>query len=97
MEIIRLIAYTSIYVGLFTISFYLLGFLGAKKKDLSLKKIFNVSIIIPAYNEEKSLEKTVEDAAKLEYLKENLLKSLMGNSSCLCSLDSCSICSFPRI
>jgi len=61
--------YITIYAGLFIFSFYLLSFVGKKPKLIKNWEPF-VSIIIPAYNEEDCLRKTVESAVSLDYPKE---------------------------
>ena len=66
---IKIIVYISIYLGLFTTIFYFLGFLKKSKKLEALGELPFCSIIVPAYNEEKTLEKTVKSAADLNYPK----------------------------
>ncbi len=59
---------------LYFIIFWLLTFIEVDKKD-NKKKIKNwplVTIAIPAYNEEKSIARTIEAAAGLDYLKDKL-------------------------
>jgi len=69
-----ILAYILAYIGLIATSFYIINiFLYYKRKIIPKptdKK--KVSIIIPAYNEEKSIAKTIESALSLEYNKENL-------------------------
>lgn len=70
MEFISYVIYASIYIGLIATSFYILSFWSDSKKkkefysDTELPK---VSVIIPAYNEEKSIEKTIESVLKSDY------------------------------
>lgn len=72
MELINVIIYLSIYLGLIATSFYVLSFWADKKK---IKLMFSddelprVSILIPVYNEEDSLAGTVESALKQDYPK----------------------------
>jgi len=66
---IRIIVYISIYIGLFTLVFYLLGFLKKSKKLKNVTDFPFCSIIIPAYNEENTLEKTIKSAISLNYPK----------------------------
>jgi cellulose synthase/poly-beta-1,6-N-acetylglucosamine synthase-like glycosyltransferase len=68
MDLGILMAYIIIYIGLFAFALYLLSFIGKKPKLMKNWEPF-VSIIIPAYNEEDCLRKTVESAASLEYPK----------------------------
>jgi len=68
MEFIKVIIYISIYIGFFTLAFYLLGFL--EREQLKKTKNYFASIIIPAFNEENTLEKTVKSALELNYPKD---------------------------
>lgn len=69
-----ILIYIVTYIGLVVTFFYLLNMRSYYKK----KKIPNeaedktVSIIIPAYNEEKSIGKTIESALSLSYPREKL-------------------------
>lgn len=70
MEFISIIIYLSIYIGLVATTFYILSFTADKKKE---KKFYTddelplVSVIIPAYNEEKTIAKTIKSILKSEY------------------------------
>jgi len=66
MNFIRLMIYFSVYVGFVSMAFYLLGFLEKRKAPKRLKEYF-CTIIIPAYNEQNTLEKTVESSLALDY------------------------------
>ncbi|MFA4953342.1 MAG: glycosyltransferase [Candidatus Pacearchaeota archaeon] len=73
MEFILFVIYLSIYVGLVATTFYILSFLSDRKKTkefLSDDELPFVSIIIPAYNEENSIAKTIEDILKSNYPSE---------------------------
>jgi cellulose synthase/poly-beta-1,6-N-acetylglucosamine synthase-like glycosyltransferase len=70
--IVRIVVLISIFIGFFTLAFYLLGFLERKKKEKKSVKLPFVSIIVPAYNEEDMLEKTVDSLAGLNYPKNKL-------------------------
>lgn len=66
------IVYPSIYIGLVAISFYILTYLSARKEKRPLfedSELPSVSIIIPAYNEEKSIERTIESILSSNYPK----------------------------
>jgi cellulose synthase/poly-beta-1,6-N-acetylglucosamine synthase-like glycosyltransferase len=64
---ISIIVYFTLYIGVFAIVLYILSFFGReKKKYKDIGQPF-VSIIIPTYNEENSLRKTVENAVNLDY------------------------------
>ena len=72
MEFITIIIYLSIYIGLVATTFYILSFLADKKKKkefLSDDELPFVSVIIPAYNEEESIKKTIEVILKSDYPK----------------------------
>ena len=70
-----LMIYISVYIGLFAITFYFLSFLSRKEKpaeefkEIELPK---VSIIIPAWNEEKGIAGTISSAIALDYPKNKL-------------------------
>ncbi|MEM3113277.1 MAG: glycosyltransferase family 2 protein [Candidatus Pacearchaeota archaeon] len=71
-EFIKFIIYASIYVGLVSTSFFILSFLfGEKKKKLLYRddELPIVSVIIPAYNEEKSIESTIRSILQTDYPK----------------------------
>jgi len=73
MEFINVIIYISIYLGLIATSFFILSYIsGTKKKKLLFtdKELPNVSIIIPAYNEEKSIARTIKSILSSNYPKE---------------------------
>ncbi len=73
MEFIEFVIYASIYTGLFATSFYILSFLAGQKvkkelfKDSELPK---VSILIPVYNEGKTVEMTLKSILTSNYPKE---------------------------
>ncbi len=72
MEFIKIIIYISIYIGLIAISFYILSYLSSKKKEQKFytdKELPRVSVIIPAYNEEESIERTIKSIVKSNYPK----------------------------
>jgi cellulose synthase/poly-beta-1,6-N-acetylglucosamine synthase-like glycosyltransferase len=65
----EILIYTSIYIGLFLLSFYFLSILFKKEKKFPERELGKVSIIIPAYNEEKTIKQTIESALGLDYPK----------------------------
>lgn len=70
MEIITVIVYLSIYLGLFATTFYILSFISYSKKERELytdKELPSVSVIIPAYNEEETIAKTMKSVLKSDY------------------------------
>jgi|SRR3989344_714655 len=74
MDVYLILVYTLSYIGLLATSFYIINLLTyyktKKKPSPSIKK--TVTIIIPAYNEEKSIASTINSAVSLNYSKENL-------------------------
>jgi biofilm PGA synthesis N-glycosyltransferase PgaC len=69
---IRFIIYFSIYVGFLSMTFYLLGLLEKARKPKEKPILRTCSIIIPAFNEQASLEKTVKSSLNLNYPKEKI-------------------------
>ncbi|MEK6840463.1 MAG: glycosyltransferase [Nanoarchaeota archaeon] len=70
MEIITVIIYLSIYLGLFATTFYILSFVHYSRKKREFytdKELPAVSVIIPAYNEEETIEKTLKSVLKSDY------------------------------
>lgn len=70
MDVISVIIYLSIYLGLIATTFYILSFWSYKKKDVlkySDDELPKVSVIIPAFNEEKSIAKTIHSILKSDY------------------------------
>lgn len=75
MQFITLIVYTSIYIGLVTTTFYILTFLADIKKEREFftdNELPKVSVIIPAYNEEKTIQLTIDSILKSDYPKNKL-------------------------
>lgn len=69
-EIITIVIYLSIYVGLIATTFYVLSFLADKKKKKQLysdDELPKVTVIIPAYNEEKTISKTLNSILDSDY------------------------------
>ena len=80
-EFVRILINVLIFIGFFTFSFYLLGFLERKKADRENVKFPFVSIIIPAYNEEKNLARTVQSVVELDYPKGKLEILIVNDGS----------------
>ncbi len=72
MSFVIYLIYASIYIGLIATTFYIIGYNQDKKR---VKKLYSddelpkVSIIIPAYNEEKSIARTIESIIASNYPK----------------------------
>ncbi|MFH1326974.1 MAG: glycosyltransferase [archaeon] len=68
--------YFSSFVGFFAVSYYLLSFRAYRKfeksRDFKDKELPEVTIVIPAYNEEKSIKTTLKSALGLRYPKNKL-------------------------
>ncbi len=67
-----------IFFSLFCSSFFILTFLHKQKRmgNPKLKKNYTVSIIIPAYNEERGIAETIQTALSMDYPK-NLLEIIV--------------------
>lgn len=84
MEPILILVYISVYIGLFATSFYALSYFSRKKKSKPLFKdneLPLVSILIPIYNEEKSIRQTIESILKSDYPKEKFEIIAIDNNS----------------
>ena len=74
-DVSTFIIYASIYIGLVATAFYILSFISDTKKEkkfFSDKELPFVSVIIPAFNEEKSIERTINSIKKSEYPEKKL-------------------------
>ncbi len=72
---IEILIYIAAFFGLFAVVFYFLGITGRKTEEelfLADKELPTVSIIIPAYNEEKGIAATIKSASELDYPKNKL-------------------------
>jgi cellulose synthase/poly-beta-1,6-N-acetylglucosamine synthase-like glycosyltransferase len=70
MEVILIIIYIGIYLGLIATTFYILSFFEDKKKKhlfYEEEELPKVSVLIPAWNEEKSIAKTIESILNSNY------------------------------
>ncbi|MCX8146862.1 MAG: glycosyltransferase [Candidatus Woesearchaeota archaeon] len=70
----RFLFYTICYFGLYTSVLFFLVFLEHRKdiKNPKPKRIPRVTIVVPAYNERKTIEKTIRSLLNLDYPKEKL-------------------------
>ena len=70
MEFLTGLVYISIFFGFFVASFYILTFIsGIRKKNLQLKdsELPFATVIIPAWNEEKNVKKTMDSILASDY------------------------------
>lgn len=73
-EFLTIVIYLSIYVGLIATTFYVLSFIADKKKKKQLytdDELPKVTVIVPAYNEEKTISKTLNSILASDYPKGN--------------------------
>jgi cellulose synthase/poly-beta-1,6-N-acetylglucosamine synthase-like glycosyltransferase len=78
------LVYLSAFIGLFAVSYFFLSFLFPEKEKLPEVKrenFPNVSIIIPAYNEEKTIKGTISSALDLDYPLEKLELIVINDGS----------------
>lgn len=70
-----ILIYLSIYLGLIATTFYIISYFEGRhkeRKSFTFEELPKVTIIIPAYNEEKSIKRTIETALSSEYPKGRL-------------------------
>ncbi|HJO14877.1 MAG TPA: glycosyltransferase family 2 protein [Candidatus Pacearchaeota archaeon] len=75
MEFITIVIYTSIYIGLVATAFYILTFIADIKREREFfteDELPKVSVIIPAYNEEKTIQLTIDSILESDYPKDKL-------------------------
>ncbi len=73
MEFYTILVYILAYIGLFATSFYITSMIKHYRKPEPLPKDDKtVTIIIPAYNEEASIARTIQSALELEYPKDKI-------------------------
>ncbi len=73
--IIEPLIYISIYLGLFVMVFYILSYFGKPPKNFKQipdSKLPKVSIIVPAWNEEAGIVKTIKSLLRIDYPKDKL-------------------------
>lgn len=81
---ISLIIYASIYIGLIATTFYVLTYresLREKTPPYTDKELPTVTILIPAYNEEKTIEKTIDSIMQSDYPKKKFKIILINDGS----------------
>lgn len=70
VEFISIVIYVSIYLGLVATTFYILSYLDYHKKPRKFfldSELPKVTVVIPAYNEGKSIAGTIETISKSDY------------------------------
>ena len=84
MELIDYVIYASIYLGLVATTFYILTYFSSGKKERLLYKdneLPKVSVIIPVYNEEKSIAGTLNSILTTNYPKEKFEVIVINDGS----------------
>ena len=84
MEFMTFIIYASIYIGLVATSFYVLTYISARKNKENLLEDYelpSVSVLIPAFNEEKSIEATMKSILASDYSSKKLEIIIIDNNS----------------
>jgi len=67
------LVYLLAYIGLYLLSFYILSYYRVRRHFVSLEASDKkVSIIIPAYNEERSIARTIDSALSISYPRDKL-------------------------
>ncbi|MCK4589193.1 MAG: glycosyltransferase family 2 protein [Nanoarchaeota archaeon] len=74
MDLIIYVLWVTYFFSLFFAVFWLMTFLteGIGIKEKKLKKFPLISVVIPAYNEEKSIQESIKSVLKLDYPKNKL-------------------------
>ena len=70
VEVITIVIYLSVYMGLISTSFYIMSFLAGEKKKKPMytdDELPKVTVIIPVYNEEDTIAKTIRSVVKSNY------------------------------
>lgn len=73
--VMETLIYISIYLGLFIIVFYVLSYFSKplkEFKEIPDSKLPSVTIVVPAWNEEKGIGKTIQSLLKIDYPKNKL-------------------------
>ncbi len=84
MDIIKLVFWTSYLISLYITIFWFLTLLSVKQVTKRKVKISNwpsVAVLIPAYNEEKTIKKCVESVLKLDYPNDKLRIIIINDGS----------------
>jgi len=84
MDFIQFIAYFSAYIGLIATSFFILSYIEDKKKGRELysdEELPTVTVIIPIFNEEKSIQRTLKSILSSDYPKGKLDVLMVDDAS----------------
>lgn len=82
-----IIFYSFVFLAVYAQVFFFVTFLEKRKKivkhpeNLTLKYYPSVTVTIPCYNEEKTLEKTIDSLLQLDYPKDKLMFFLVNDGS----------------
>ena len=84
MEAITVIYLVLMFIALYMFSFFIMLTIRNRKELFSYpqpKKIYSITILIPAYNEEESIEDTIEHVINLDYPKNKLEVIVINDGS----------------
>ncbi|MEK6800726.1 MAG: glycosyltransferase [Nanoarchaeota archaeon] len=83
MDFYNVLVYILAYIGFVASSFYVINLFAYYKRRQSERESIEkkVTILIPAYNEEKSIEKTIKSALSLNYPKDKLEVIIIDDGS----------------
>lgn len=84
MEFVTIVIYLSIYLGLVSTTFYVLSYIAERGKPKPLfsdEELPKVSVIIPMWNEEKSIEDTIKSVLASDYPRDRLEVVVVDDAS----------------
>lgn len=83
MDYMQIIIWTAYFLSLYFVSFWMLTFFenGILTKEKKLRRYPKVTIAIPAYNEEKNVQKSIDSILKLDYPKHLLQLIIIDDGS----------------
>jgi len=82
--IVNLVLWATYFISLYFVIFWLLVFLDGGMSEKKTKKLYKhpfVTIVIPAYNEEKRIKSTINSALGLDYPREKLEFIIVNDGS----------------
>lgn len=83
--IIETLIYISIYLGLFVMVFYILSYFSNPPREFKKipdTKLPSITIIVPAWNEEEGIGKTIQSLLQIDYPKKKLEIIVVDDGSC---------------